>query len=332
MISPLCSRHPQPPPWRTSNKWTKRAGLGWAVSKSTSSPSHRAAVQLSWHSWAVWQETPPINELTNRIREGNLGKRSTAPGRKCCSLTRSVFSLIPYFKFVPNEQALKTAQRPQTSESLTAHFRLGKQARVLKFGSPCSGSGFQGNQWLQEPCKMPVLCSCSEHAAPELPLTQTLPGRGFSSVSKAPGCNSRCSGCQDTQNIPKWLHTYTNPLSVDAERRKVLLSWFRLQCSNKYFCFFLFSLPFKTKTSYAKHECQALLCLHVPSRNGKAADEKHFEKYFYFILMHMQGFGPREKPKAKTGSSDYHWRQWAAFNPLPARLSWTPSLRKIWIQ
>lgn len=133
-------------------------------------------------------------------KKGIRGKE--APGRKCWRLTRSFFSLIPYFKFAPNEQGSNTAQRPQTSESLTAHFRLGKQARVLKFGSPCSGSGFQGNQWLQEPCKTPVLCSCSEHAVLELPPTQTLPGRGFSSISKAPGCNSRRSGCQDTQNTP----------------------------------------------------------------------------------------------------------------------------------
>lgn len=83
---------------------------------------------------------------------------------------------MPYFKFAPNEQAPNTAQRPQTSESLTAHFRLGKQALVLKFGSPCSGSGFQGNQWLQEPCKTPVLCSCSEQAVLEPPLTPALPG------------------------------------------------------------------------------------------------------------------------------------------------------------
>lgn len=328
MISPLCSHHPQPSPQRTSSC------LGWAVSKSTPSLSHRAAVQLSWHSWAVWQGTPPINVLTDRIKEWNLGKEAPHQAGTVAAWQGAFFPLIPYFKFAPNEPAPNTAQRPETSESLTAHFRLGKQARVLKFGSPCSGSGFQGNQWLQEPCKTLVLCSCSEHDALELPLTQTLPGRGFSSFSKAPGCNSKRSARQDTQNIPEWLQTYTKPLSVDAERRRLLLSWFRLQYGNKYFCFFLFSLPFKTKTTYTKRECQTLLRLHVLSRNGKAADEEHLQKYLHFILMHIQGFEPREKPKAKTsstGSKDCHWWQWVVFNPPPAQLSWTPSLRKMFV-
>lgn len=78
-------------------------------------------------------------------------------------------------------------------QSLGAHFLLRNHAPVFKFGCMCSGTSFQGNQRLHEHCEMQVLCSLFHKYAVDISVTQTLPGRCSTSVSKRPSYNFRLS-------------------------------------------------------------------------------------------------------------------------------------------
>lgn len=170
MIYPLCSHHPQPPPQRIF-KWTKWAGMGWEVSKPMSSPSHRAAVQLSWHSWGVWQETPPIDVLTNRIKEGNLGKEAPLQAGTVAAWQGAFSHRYPTPSLLLMNEPQTQPKEPRLRKVWQPIFDSESRHGCWSLALLCSGSGFQGNQWLQEPCKRRSCAPAGAHCAGASPDT-----------------------------------------------------------------------------------------------------------------------------------------------------------------